>query len=88
MQDLLLQMKKGRSLQKLLGTELTAFLVMNKLPEKYTFVYSQNHLGLTHGLFPKEHVWIYPSQHDAYEMFILSILHSRPVKSDLHTVVI
>lgn len=56
MQDLLLQMKKGRSLQKLLGTELTAFLVMNKLPEKYTFVYSQNHLGLTHGLFPKEHV--------------------------------
>lgn len=54
MQDLLLQMKKGRSLVKLLGTELTAFLVMNKLPEKYTSAYSQNHLGLTYGLFPKE----------------------------------
>lgn len=88
MQDLLLQMKKGRSLVKLLGTELTAFLVMNKLPEKYTSAYSQNHLGLTYGLFPKEQMWTYLSQHDACEVFILSILHSRPVKSDLHTIVV
>ena len=61
---------------------------MNKLPEKYTFDYSQNHFGWTQDLLPKEQMWIYLSQHEAYKMFILSILHSRAEKSELRTIVI
>lgn len=61
---------------------------MNKLPEKHSFVHSWKHLGLTHGLFPKEQMWTYLGQHNTYEMFILSILHSRLMNSNLHTLVI